>query len=425
MEQNIEKEIGKPTWIQIVSTFILYLMQSLPFSIFGTLYPVLYGMAGFSGEELSTLRFATIPYCLKFAVGWLYQVWWIPPRWFTILCQCAMGIILGSIYFVPLKNVKTTMILYFASEIFMAFHDAAFDSLCVKLYSGSAFLFEMLQMIAVLVVSILLSFVGISFYKPYLFLICGSLTIITSPLFFLFKWNLPEIREFKGVFTEIWRKFWLSIFSILYYLFTNWGSSLLGYFTTDIILDEKEVGNAIGIYTIGQFFGIGILQYAFIKTLYKNGLIIVFVIEALGVLIFMFLKPETSINIKYTAYFFGGMLLSFTDTLPETLIIDASANSNASTFLLSWFQSILSSGYAIGDVIFPLIKDKISWNTFWLINIIMCVLGGVIVAVLRFFVPLWSNLPDLNIPPSLNTEIFGCYKESESIYEDDESERNE
>lgn len=58
----------------------------------------------------------------------------------------------------------------------------------------------------------------------------------------------------------------------------------------------------------------------------------------------MFLKSETSIKIKYTSYLFGGMLLSFTDTLPETLIIDASANSNASAFLLSWFQSILSSG---------------------------------------------------------------------------------
>lgn len=86
--------------------------------ISGTLYPALYGVEGFSGEELSTLRFATIPYCLKFIVGWLYQVWLIPPRWFTILCQCSMVVILGSVYFVPLKNVKTTMILYFISEIF-------------------------------------------------------------------------------------------------------------------------------------------------------------------------------------------------------------------------------------------------------------------------------------------------------------------
>lgn len=79
----------------------------------------------------------------------------------------------------------------------MTFHDAAFDSLYVKLYSGCAFLFEMLQMIAVLIVSILLSFVGISFYQPYLFIICCALTFVTSPLLFLFKWDLPELKEFK------------------------------------------------------------------------------------------------------------------------------------------------------------------------------------------------------------------------------------
>lgn len=63
--------------------------------------------------------------------------------------------------------------------------------------------------------------------------------------------------------------------------------------------------------------------------------------------------------------------------------------------------------------------DKISWKTFWLINIAMCALGCAIVTVLRYLVPLWSNLPDLNIPPSLNTDIFRNHKELESIYEND------
>lgn len=63
---------GRPRWYVCIATFLLYLSQIVPCAIFITLYPVLYGLRGFSEDDLSFLELGAIPWCLKFVVGYVF-----------------------------------------------------------------------------------------------------------------------------------------------------------------------------------------------------------------------------------------------------------------------------------------------------------------------------------------------------------------
>jgi len=119
------------------ATFLLYLFQSIACSIFESLYPVLYGQAGFSPESLSFLRFGAVPWCLKFIVGVVFQTIVIMPVWGLVTLQFVCGVLILVLSWIPLEDVYGAAILYFFSSCITVISDTAFDGYMIGLYSNS------------------------------------------------------------------------------------------------------------------------------------------------------------------------------------------------------------------------------------------------------------------------------------------------
>lgn len=138
----------------------------------------------------------------------------------------------------------------------------------IVLFKDNAVVFEMIQLGAYLVFDVLLSFVGMSFYAPYIFLIVGCISILTSGLIFVYKWKVLPTKEFEGLWKDIKETIWPAIKIFLYFLFTSFGDSMLSYFGSDIQSNEDKISIVFGVYMIGAFVGMVLGQYFFIKVTY-------------------------------------------------------------------------------------------------------------------------------------------------------------
>jgi hypothetical protein len=321
-------------WPLVLATFFLYIFQSAPYSFFEILYPVLYGLEGFSEDDLTQLRYSGLPWCLKFVFGIIFQRFWQPPRWLIAVLQLVMGALMIGMTWIPLGNVTLTMVFFFVINVLCVAHDTSFDGQMIALFTGRGILLQMTQMMGYLIFDVIISFVGISFYTPYLFLIVGILSMLAAPLLWVYDWAELPRAEFAGMWGDFVKTLPTSVITLLYYFVTTWGDSTLGYFGADISPDEEELGVIFGLYMIGVFFGLSYGQYMFIEWTYV-GILAALVIEAASVLFYWFLAEGTAYSAKCTLFFFGGFFTSGSDAVIQTLLIDASTEVNTDTLMYS------------------------------------------------------------------------------------------
>lgn len=363
-ETNSNEEKQKVSWYICLTTFIIYVFQSAPYGFFESLYPVLYGLADFDEEDLSFFRFSGVPWCLKVIIGTVFQRYWNPPRWFVFILHILIGGLLIPLTWIPLTNVGASTALFFVINSVTVIHDVVYDGQMIVLFKDNAVVLEMLQLGAYLVFDVLLSFVGISFYTPYIFLVIGIISVLTSGLLFVYKWEDLPTNEFSGIWTDIKETIWPATTIFLYYFCTSFGDSMLSYFGSVIQPDEDKIGNVFGVYMIGAFLGMLFGQYFFIKIAYRWAVVIALFVEAVSVFFFMFLTDKSKYGLQISMFLIGGFVTQATDAIIQTFSIDASATGSVPTFTYAWLQSLLMAGSTIGGCVFPLCKKNLNWTEF-------------------------------------------------------------
>lgn len=418
-------------WI-CIATFIIYVFQSAPYGFFESLYPVLYGLADFDEEDLSFFRFSGVPWCLKVIIGTLFQRYWNPPCWFVFVLHILIGAFLIPLTWIPITKVNVSTAFFFIINSITVIHDVVYDGQMIVLFDNNAVVLEMIQLGAYLVFDVLLSFVGISFYTPYIFLIVGCLSILTSGLLFVYKWEDLPTHDYKGIWKDIKETVWPAITIFFYFFITTFGDSMLSYFGSDIQPNEDRIGIIFGCYMIGAFVGMLIGQYFFLKVTYHWAVVIALFFEAAAVLFFMFLTEKSKYGVQITMFLLGGFVTAATDAILQTLCIDASSTGSVPTFTYSWLQSLMMAGSTIGGCVFPLCKKNLTWIEFWGANIGICGGLAVIFALLYILIPSAYNDRTLKIKPTIKSlcgnkelqsekENSSMNKEEESSYNNDES----
>lgn len=301
----------------------------------------------------------------------------------------------------------------------------------IVLVKDNAVVLEMIQFGACLVFDALLSFVGISFYTPYIFLIVGCISIFTSGLLFVYKWEVLPTKEFEGLWKDIKETVWPAITIFFYFLFTSFGDSMLSYFGSDIQPNEDKIGIVFRVYMIGVFVGMVLGQYFFIKVTCHWAVVIALFFEAVAVFFFMFLTEKSAYALQITMFLLGGFVTSATDAILQTLCIDASATGSVPTFTYSWLQSLMMAGATIGACVFPLCKNNLTWTGFLGAKIGICSCLRVILTVIYMFIPSAYNDRTLKIKPTVKSicgnkdDVLSENENSQFTIGEENSENNE
>lgn len=176
---------------------------------------------------------------------------------------------------------------------------------------------------------------------------------------------------------------------------------MLSYFAAEILDDEVKLGVIFGLYVVAMFFGLSFGHLFYLKLQYRDGIWIAYLIETISVLFYIFLDVNSSYGLILTMFIFGGFTTSVSDSIIQMIQIDASGTNPSSTFLYSWFQSWLNAGATIGGTAFPQAKENLSWNMFWIWNIIICGIFTILSASAFYLIPFLKTEPILISKPTL------------------------
>jgi hypothetical protein len=175
-----ESSSERPHWYICLSTFLLSLAQTVHCALFITLYPVLFGLRGFSEDDLTFLELGSIPWCLKFIVGYLFDSIWRPPRFVVAILQLIISGITIGLASVPVEEVETTAYIYYGYSAVVICHDVCFDGQMVHQFGNWGALLSLFQQFGYYFMDTVLCFVAASNFSQSMFLGWNSVYLCNS-----------------------------------------------------------------------------------------------------------------------------------------------------------------------------------------------------------------------------------------------------
>jgi hypothetical protein len=312
----------------------------------------------------------------------------------------ALGLFLGSLYWIPLDATGTTIGIFFCASLLSVSCDVIIDGHLLRAYSANATLHQMLQMMGTLTLDLILCFVSVQFFTPVLFLVFGGLTILAVPALWLITWYGDLAASLAFLWEDIRKTVWTLGIGTVYYFVTCFFDANVQYFCAYLLdSDPARIGYCYGMYVIGMYLGLSFAQFFFLKLKYKL---------SLGLLFFMFLRPGHATGLIYAMFFFGGFTISASDSVTDTFSIQTSQLSRTPAFLYAWFRSWQNVAYIAGGVAFPLIRQKIEWIYYFVINLAILLVAAVASFGVYFFCPSAKNNETIDSYPTLTLKYCRC-----------------
>jgi predicted MFS family arabinose efflux permease len=415
-----------PRWFICLATFLLYLSQIVPCAIFITLYPILYGIKGFSEDDLSLLELGAIPWCLKFVIGYLFESIWRPPRFVVAILQLIISGITILLTWIPIEEVKITSSIYCFYSFVVICHDVCFDGQMIRQFGKWGALLSLLQQFAYYLFDTILCFVAVEEFDQILFLYVGIVSACFIPLLWVFNWDHMPLVKVKGIWEDFKSTFWTLMIGFLYFLTSPFSESMVPYFVADIMDTDEHSGNIVGFYNIGLLFGVAFGQYLFGKFRYKWCIMIAMVVETLGILIIMFLTEDSTYGEAIPAFLFFGIITSLTDSILQCFLVDSCDITKTPTFTYSVFQSCYETGDTIGFVLYPQVKEALEWKWYWGANMMTCAGITILFAIFIFLIPSGKNYKMFNEFPTLHwKEIIDFFRKSTKVGNEEVEDENE
>jgi hypothetical protein len=387
-------------WVA-ASAFLLYLAQIVPCSVFITLYPILYGVRGFSEDDYSFLESGSIPWSLKFSPGYIFESLWRPPRW----CVCVFGVIVSVITSclsaIPLEEVRTTGIVYYIYSCIVICHDVVFDGMMIRIFGKWGALLSLLQQFAYYAFDTLLCFIAVGDFNNIIFLYIGIACALLQVLLWVFTWPDVPLVNLKGVWRDFKKTFWTFFVGIIYFINSTFSESMSPYFAADCGRDDYEAGYLAGVYNLGLLIGVSFGQYLFNGVRYRNCVLIASVMETFGMFFLMFLHVGLNYGLLLFLFFACGIVTSITDSIVQCYLVDSCDVTRTPTFCYSVFQSCYEAGSTIGFTAYPQVKELVCWRDFWILDTVECAFVSLVFGICFFAIPFGWDDVTLNRIPSL------------------------